>query len=338
MSVKILNPTTLLGLELGRIPVRVRGLAWGPATFAGIGSALDHVEEEVIFVARRICGLRRVVGLMLKAKPALGVDLNRAFRCVAPKMKVQTHRETPPSSPDASHFVHGPVSEDGLAVDVALPDWTEVTAVIRQAAVITQHEIAIGGNHYLSVRSLVLVGSWHIVFVDRLAIHKDAAGIDLDMVTRQANHPLDKALRWVSGIAEHDDVTALDRLQPINKLVHEDPFLIFERGHHACAFHFHRLVEEDDDETRNGQRDDQITQPDGEHHGARWRGNDWLAVVHRAAFRGVRLSGHNISNFIRIGLPVLRMIREADGNAPDYNSHGIRVTISQHLGRGTGLC
>jgi hypothetical protein len=57
-----------------------------------------------------------------------------------------------------------------------------------------------------------------------------------------------------------------------------------------------------------------------------------------AAFRGVHLSGHNISNFIRIGLPVQRMIRGADGNAPDYNGHGIRVTISQHLGRGTGLC
>src|SRR5580700_10091729 len=265
---------------------------------------------------------------MLEAKPALRVDLNRAFRCVAPKMKVQTHRETPPSSPDASHFVHGPVSEDGLAVNIALPDWTEVTAVIRQAAVITQHEIAVGRNHYLSVGSFVLVGTRNVVFVDRLAIYKDAAGIDLDVVTCQANDPLDKALRWVSGIAEHDDVAALDRLQPINKLVHEDPFLIFERWHHACALHFNRLVEEDDDETRDGQRDDQIAQPDGEHHGARWRGNDWLAVVNPAAFRSVRLSRHNISNFIRIGLPVQRMIRGADSNVPDYNSHGIRVTIS----------
>src|SRR5579864_3100339 len=138
------------------------------------------------------------MSLMLEAKPALRIDLNRAVSCVAPKMKVQTHRETPTSSPDASHFVHGPISEDGLAVDVVLPDWTEVTAVIRQAAVIAQHEIAVGRNHYLSVRSLVLVGARHIVFVDRLAIHKDAARVDLDVVTRQANHPLDKALRRVS--------------------------------------------------------------------------------------------------------------------------------------------
>ena len=54
---------------------------------------------------------------------------------------------------------------------------------------------------------------------------------------------------------------AFDRLQPVNELVDEDPFLIFQRRHHAGAFDLHRLIEEDDDEGGDCKRNHQITQP-----------------------------------------------------------------------------
>ena len=66
-----------------------------------------------------------------------------------------------------------------------------------------------------------------------------------------------KALRRVARIAEHHDVAALDRLQPVDELVDENAFLVVERRHHAGAFDLYRLVQEDDDEGRDGKRDDQ---------------------------------------------------------------------------------
>src|SRR5450755_1410304 len=139
MSVKILesrSTTRSLVSGLGRIPKPVRGLARTAAAFAGVRGALDHIEEQLISAARGICGLGRVVGLVFQAKPALGVDLNLAFRCVAPKMKVQTHCETPPGSPQPTHLVHGPVSEHGLAVNIALSDRAKISTVVGQTAMI----------------------------------------------------------------------------------------------------------------------------------------------------------------------------------------------------------
>ena len=91
---------------------------------------MDNVEEQVIFAARGICGLRRIVGFMLQAKPALQVDLCLAFGSVAPKVKVQTHRKIPPGSTHSSHLVHGPVTEHCLAVNIVLTDRAKITAVV----------------------------------------------------------------------------------------------------------------------------------------------------------------------------------------------------------------
>jgi hypothetical protein len=79
------------------------------AAFAGVGGALHHIEKQLIFAARRICVLRSVLGLVFQAKPALGVDFNFAFLCVAPKMKVQAHYEVRSSSPHSPPFYPGGV-------------------------------------------------------------------------------------------------------------------------------------------------------------------------------------------------------------------------------------
>src|SRR5438477_43078 len=76
---------------------------------------------------------------------------------------------------------------------------------------------------------------------------------------------LDVALGGIARVAENDDVAALDGLPAVDELVDEDAFLVVERGHHARAFHLHRLVEEDDDESRDRERDNQVTQPDSEY-------------------------------------------------------------------------
>src|SRR5579863_6885914 len=154
---------------------------------------------------------------MLQAKPALKVDFSLAFRRMPPKMKVQTHREIPHCSPDSSHLVHGPIPEHCLAVNVALTDRTKIAAVVRQTAMVAQHKITVRRNYDFGVRSLVFVGTGHVVFLDRRAIHEDAAGIDLDAIPRQPNHPFDKALRRIPWITKNDDVATLDRLQPVDK-------------------------------------------------------------------------------------------------------------------------
>src|ERR1700721_2449655 len=108
MSVKTLGVALVKGhfaRGLRRVPESVRGLAGIAATLAGIGGALDHIEKQLILAARRICGLRRIVGFMLQAKPALEVDLRFAFGGVTSKMKVQSHATTPPASPASPLFL-----------------------------------------------------------------------------------------------------------------------------------------------------------------------------------------------------------------------------------------
>src|SRR5271166_4314676 len=103
----------------------------------------------------------------------------------------------PPGSAHPAHFVHGPIPEYSLAVNIALPHGAKITTVIGQAAMIAQHKIAFRGNYGFSIGALVLVIAWHIVLIDRLAVDGHPAGINLDAVSCQTNHAFDKALRRV---------------------------------------------------------------------------------------------------------------------------------------------
>src|ERR1700675_4411185 len=110
---------------------------------------------------------------------------------------------------------------------------------------VTEDEEDVRRNHDVSIRAGVRVIAGDVVFVERLAVHVDVAILDANPVAGNADDALDVALRSVPWIAEDDDVAALDGLPAIDKLVDEDPLLIFEAGHHAGAFNLHRLVEED---------------------------------------------------------------------------------------------
>src|SRR3981189_953399 len=153
---------------------------------------------------------------------------------------------------------------------------------------VAEDEETVTRNPNFPIRAGVGVIAGDVVFVERLAVHEDLAILDANPVAGNSDDALDVALRSVARIAENDDVAALDGLPAIDKLVDEDPLLVFEAGHHAGAFNLHRLVEKDNDESLDGERDQQIARPD-RHHGQRARaGFFWNRRYRRLRTRHIR--------------------------------------------------
>src|SRR5580704_17698786 len=161
-----------------------------------------------------------------------------------------------------SQFFHRPISEDGFPVDEALVDWAEVAAVVRHGAVIAEHEIAVGRNRHLGIGAGIGILIGDVVFVEGFVVDEDLTVFYADTVSSYSDDALDVSLGGVPGIAEDYDVAALDGLPAVDELIDEDALLVFEAGHHAGAFDFHRLVEKDNDEGGDGERDEQIARPD----------------------------------------------------------------------------
>ena len=85
--------------------------------------------------------------------------------------------------------------------------------------------------------------------------------VDPEIVARKSDHPLNIAFLVVMRIQEDHHVSAVDLADAVRHLVDEQAVLILQHGQHAGAFDAYRLIEEDDDEGRNSDRDDQIPQP-----------------------------------------------------------------------------
>src|SRR5258708_39560948 len=83
------------------------------------------------------------------------------------------------------------------------------------------------------------------------------------MVARESNDTLDETLRRVARIAKYHNVATLNRLQPINKLVDKNTFLIVKRRHHARALDSYWLIQENDEECGDSQGDHQVSHPHG---------------------------------------------------------------------------
>src|ERR1700746_3581496 len=164
----------------------------------------------------------------------------------------------------ASELVHWPVAENRLAEDIVFFYRPEVAAGVGHTAVVTQHEVAARRHGDLRVRALVGVSRRHVIFFDGFPVDVDLTGIYADVVPGNANDPLDVALRGIARIAKNHNVTPLNRFPAIDELVNEDTLLIVEGRHHACAFDLHRLIKKNDDEGRDGERDDEISKPDGD--------------------------------------------------------------------------
>src|SRR6266567_2630731 len=129
---------------------------------------------------------------------------------------------------------------------------------------VAEYEETMGRDRHLRIRPRICIRRRNVVLVQRLIVHVDLAAINADAVARHPDHALDVALGGIARIAEDHNIPTLDRFQPVYKLVDEDSFLVVERGHHAGSLNFHRLVEEDDDESRDRQRNDEIAHPDAD--------------------------------------------------------------------------
>src|SRR5690242_14446006 len=85
--------------------------------------------------------------------------------------------------PESAELIHRPISEYSFAVNVFLADGAEVAAVIRHAAMISEHEVAAVGHYGVRIRSLVFVVLGNVIFVEQLTVDEDLAGVDADVVT-----------------------------------------------------------------------------------------------------------------------------------------------------------
>src|SRR5580692_3087840 len=164
-----------------------------------------------------------------------------------------SYRAASLSLANSSQLIHGPISKHRLAVDITLIHWAEIATVVRHRAMISEHEITLRRHDRFRIGPRVGVGGRHVILIQSLAVHVHLAAIDANAISSHPNHALDIAFRWVARITEYDYITPRNRLQPVHELVDEDSLLIFEGRHHAGAFDFHRLIDEDNNERGNRQ-------------------------------------------------------------------------------------
>jgi len=84
---------------------------------------------------------------------------------------------------------------------------------------------------------------------------------NFDRILRQTDDALNERLRAVQRIPENDHIAALNWIKPVNEFVDENSLLIGDQGGHAGAFDFHRLVEENDENKGEAERNDEIAPP-----------------------------------------------------------------------------
>jgi hypothetical protein len=162
-----------------------------------------------------------------------------------------------------SELAHWPVAENGFTINEIGFHRAEVAAIVRQTPMITQYEVISNRHNDGPIGTVVYVSEWHVVFVNGISIHIDLSSFDANAIPRYTDHAFDETLGRIAGIPEDHNVSALDRFEAVDEFINEDTLLIIEGRHHAGAFNFHWLVQKDDDKSRNGKGDYQVSQPDG---------------------------------------------------------------------------
>src|SRR5579859_2142687 len=164
-------------------------------------------------------------------------------------------------SAEKAHLVHGPISEDGFAVNEAAHHGANLAAVIRHRTMITQDEIGIVRDHRVRVGLCVLVVRRDIRLQQLLAVYKNAPEVDPDPVAGQPDHALDEAFLRVARIMKYHDVTALNTLKMVDQLVNEDSFLVLQPRLHASALDLDWLINKQNDEQRDQNGKKQVAHP-----------------------------------------------------------------------------
>src|ERR1700687_556418 len=100
---------------------------------------------------------------------------------------------------------------------------------------VAHYKITIVGYAYRTEITQIFILRRHIRFRDRSAIHVQNSLPYFDHFSRQRNYSLDKTLRAVQRVPEHHDIPAMYGLEPVNKFVDENSFLVGKQRRHARA-------------------------------------------------------------------------------------------------------
>src|SRR5260370_34682370 len=112
----------------------------------------------------------------------------------------------PPISIQGSHFIYGPISEDGFPVDVLLRHEPPHAAVVGLIPVISEDIVVARLDVYGRIGSMVQVLGQDIVLVKRPVIDINDAAADFNDIARHANDALDVGHRRIAWIPENDDM------------------------------------------------------------------------------------------------------------------------------------
>src|SRR5262249_29577913 len=159
------------------------------------------------------------------------------------------------SSVEYTDLFHGPIAKDGFAIDVGTRDRPEIAAVVGHASVVAKNKIAVQRHLDLRIRPGIQILLRNVGFLNETPIQVNVAVKYADTVPRQSNYTLDEALARIARIAEHNNIAALDVLQAVCQFVDENALLVLQARLHTAAFHLDRLVDEEDDEQRDGDRE-----------------------------------------------------------------------------------
>ena len=158
-------------------------------------------------------------------------------------------------------MVHRPVRKNRAPINKLAGHRAEHARIIRADAVIAHNEVAVFRDSDRAKVAHVLVLRWDVRFIDGMAVHIDDALPDLDTFSGQSDDAFDERFRMVERIPENNNIAALNRFEPVDKLVDKNAFLVGEKRSHAGAFDFYRLVQKHDDDEGQANGNQKIACP-----------------------------------------------------------------------------
>src|SRR5437762_391074 len=102
-----------------------------------------------------------------------------------------------------SHLLNGPIAKHSFAIDIPSVHRTEVATVVRQTAVVPEHEVRIRWYHYFGKGALVFVSERNVIFHEHPSVQNHVAIHDANVVSGYADHALDETLCRIPRIAEY---------------------------------------------------------------------------------------------------------------------------------------
>src|SRR5215470_13636103 len=159
-------------------------------------------------------------------------------------------------------MINRPICEDGAAVNEAAGNRAENARIVGTDAMVAHHKIHVMWNAHGTVVAQILILRRDVRFRKLLTVHIDNPAANLHDFTWQRDDPLNEGLAAVQRIPENDYVTARNWFESIDKLVDEDALLVGKKRRHAGAFDLHRLIQKNDDDEREANRDQKVAGPD----------------------------------------------------------------------------